>query len=281
MHAQRTFHTATSLAGGAVLIAGGGGASAELYEPSTGTFTPTGSMSRARSGHTATELASGKVLMAGGWTAGIATSTVELYDPQTGNFPSSCCADMSVARSAHTATRLADGTVLIAGGQDSEGTSLGTAEIFDPATGSFTATGGMNRARSYHTATLLLDGNVLITGGFSGGVLGGSIQRSSEIYDAAVGSFRVSGQMITERYAHFATLLPTGRVLVSGGDFISFGFLIRGYLAETYDPATGLFSQTGSMGVNYTRLLPAAVMLDDQRVLVTGGTGRASAETYQ
>lgn len=113
------------------------------------------------------------MLLAGGEdTAGNTTATAELYDPSSGRFQPT--ASMSVQRESHTATLLRDGRVLIVGGQRGLNRccpnfeALRTAEIYDPGTGTFSATGSMNEARVYHTATLLADGRVLITGGVGG-----------------------------------------------------------------------------------------------------------------
>ena len=297
----RGTHTATRLTDGRVLIAGGGppnwlgtaigGGSVapssgafqtlvELYDPKTGTFSQTGSMTTTRENHTATLLADGRVLITGGNDVGWhAVATAELYDPKTGTF--SPTASMAVARAYHTATLLADGRVLIAGGDPaawgSAGPPIASAELFDPKTGKFTATGVMEGGRAYHVATPLSDGRVLITGGSDAN---GDFT-SAELYDPKTGTFSRTGSMTVARTYHTATLLPDGRVLVAGGggDYSNLKFLAT---AELYDPKTGAFTATGSMAD--ARTYHGATLLSDGHVLVTGGYGAQaplpSAELY-
>ena len=111
-----------------------------------------------------------------------------------------------------TATLLPNGQVLVAGGFN--GVDLASAELYDPATGLWTATGSMTSARDHHTATLLPNGQVLVAGGYS---FDDFALASAELYDPATGLWTATGSMATARYWHTATLLPNGQVLVAGG----------------------------------------------------------------
>jgi hypothetical protein len=109
----------------------------------------------------------------------------------------------------HPATLLAKGKALVTAGSDNSD-DLATAELYDPATGTFTATGAMIEARSEHTATLLADGNVLLAGGAAGNI--------AELYDPATGTFTATGELaVGGRWGCTATLLKDGTVLIAGG----------------------------------------------------------------
>jgi hypothetical protein len=219
-------------------------------------------------------LAGGQVLITGGLdAAGVVVSTAELYDPATGKFTLTTVAspgsgsNMTVSREFHTSTTLTNGQVLIAGGRDEAGDILGSAELYDPATGKFTLTGDMTDSRQFHTATLLasgpLAGMVLVTGGQDNNLVD---QSSAELYNPAGGSFAATaGNMTEPRQNHTATLLADGDVLLAGG--LGTGDVLQ--TAEIFQIATETFAATGAMSDQ--REFHAAAGLKSGKVLVAGG----------
>ena len=188
---------------------------------------------------------------------------------------------MAVGRASHSATLLKDGRVLVAGGLVAfapiGSTFTASAELYDPAAGTFSKTGSMGNPRYRHTATLLTNGQVLITGGHVGGGLGG--EASAELFDPVSGTFSPTGDMATARESHTATLLTNGKVLIAGGEDATAGIALA--TAELFDPANGTFSPTGSMGT--ARASHTATLLISGKVLVTGGGNGnpiATAELY-
>jgi hypothetical protein len=290
MVTTRLHHTASRLASGRVLIASGYTGNtpvpAELFDPAgnggVGTFAVTGTMvSFVWYDTTSTLLPSGKVLIAGGGGTypmpGKAWAESELYDPATGIFLPT--GPMARGRSWATATLLASGKVLVAGGAEPV---TATAELFDPAgnggAGSFSATGSMNNTRIFHAATSLPSGKVLVTGGEIGGDI------TAEIFDPAgnggAGSFAATGGVMGAlRARHTATLLPSGKVLIAGGERSSVALAT----AEIFNPASaggkGSFSPTGSMGsMAVARQDFSATLLPSGNVLVTGGRSGPAAK---
>ena len=257
MNLARTQHTATVLQDGTVLVAGGIDAtgaplnSAEIFDPSSGTWIQTGSMLQARSGHTATPLSDGTVLIAGGVNGATVLNSLEIYNPATGTF-TFAAGVMSSAREAHATVLLEDGSVLIVGGWDGTIAAplppattgipnvLRTTDIYDPTTGLVSAGPSLNIGRMNHTATTQLDGKVFVVGGNNG------VQdlASAEIFDPTItpqaSSFTTAGvSLTTARSYHSAFLLPHngGTLIVSGtsnGVAIASGELYMPvYLAET------------------------------------------------
>jgi len=317
MTVPRYSHTATLMPDGRVLIAGGnmlcylGYPSclrpdrAEVYDPASGTFTPTGSMTTAFTTG-AVLLPDGRVLIAGYGTTQTMAS-VELYDPATGNFTDA--GKPTTLTAVYSASLLSDGRVLLAGPagtpvlvysaelydpvagtfspvanwprQDSwypvavladgrvllvTDESTSACEIYDPASGTFNLTGSLGYFDGIPHSTLLLDGTVLFTGGNTDF---GNDNRA-ELYDPATGAFAGAGTMSTARNAHSATLLPDGTTLVAGGAGQSGGSQPPLASAEIYDPATRGFSMTGSLAL--PRFAHRATLLNNGQVLITGGS---------
>src|SRR5882757_5515034 len=236
-----------------VLVAGGFGTenqfgqrtvtnTAEVYDSSLATFSTTSNMSSPREFHSATVLPSGLVFVAGGVNDRfIGLASTELYDSASGAF--STGGDMTSSRAAHTATLLRDGTVLLAGGNSFTNGAfnpLSSAEIYDPSTGTFTATGSMSAARQGHSATLLKNGLLLIVGGQNNS---GRLA-TAELYDPSSHSFTPTGSLITARDSQTANLLVDGTVLIAGG-VDNNGVPLAN--VELYDPVAGTFASTGSM----------------------------------
>jgi N-acetylneuraminic acid mutarotase len=291
-------HTATLLTNGTLLVVGGYGpvagaeggitgqgvlASAEIYNPSTGTWTTTGSMTSPRYYHSATLLPNGMVLVAGGNGLGPTLNSAEIYDPVAGTW--TLTGTMTTTRMAHTATLLPNGTVLVAGGS-SAGTVdsvLASAEIYDPSAGTWAATGTMTTARMYHTVTLLQNGTVLAAAGLNLAGASAISLANAEIYDPVAGTWTVTGSLSSARTNNTATLLSNGTVLVTGGYNSGSNAVLAN--SEIYDPVAGTWGVTGSMIT--ARFYHTAAMLPNGTVLVAGGTtipssssALASAEIY-
>ncbi|MGQ0521864.1 MAG: NHL domain-containing protein [Actinomycetota bacterium] len=268
---------------GQVLVLGGLPATttAELYDPKTDQWSPAAAMGAARSGATAVLLEDGRVLVAGGRSqevgpggSGTDLATAEIFDPSltapgsTSRGAWRATAPMATARVGATAARLTSGRILAVGrGTSPTEGAVGSvptpgAEVFDPATGAWTATGAMvDPARTSHSATRLGDGTVLVVGG-----------TVAEIYDEHSDTWRVTGRPLASRAQHTATLLEAGAcaplcgsVLVAGGDGPSMPS------AELYDPGTGKW--TPSVDLVEGRFAHTATALPDGTVLVAGGKG--------
>jgi hypothetical protein len=334
MHTPRAFHTATLLNNGQVLVAGGLDgtvlASAELYNPATGQWTVTGSMSTPRYNHTATLLANGEVLVTGGLSGveggegTVSLDSAELYNPSNGTW--SATGSMTVARVLPGAALLQDGDVLVAGG--STYTVCGTgcdivepiaaAELYNPSTGTFTATASMNYARGDTQLTLLQNGEALIAGGDEG--YGTNAACTSELFSN--GHWTLVDLAFCGVTGDSAALLLTGDVLIAIGDPSQFynpstnvwkptngdsiggplallangqALVVAGSSAQLYNPSTNEWTETGSLnqplfeGLTLTRLLNGQVLAAggeiDTRTTKDGITrtiisATASAELY-
>jgi len=231
--------------------------------PITGAFLPLPSpQSAPRSDFTATTLADSRVLLAGGRGIGSATAA-DIFDPASETFEE--VGPPLVTRGSHRAVLLNDGRVLLIGGLDTppgaSTVALDSTEIWSPATGKFTRAASMKRPRSAHAAVTLTDGRVLVSGGLTAPAVNGvqpTPLAAAELYHPATDRFSPVDPMNVARAHHQLTLLPDGRVLVSGGGPL-----------EIYDPETNRFTRfegDPTLGSEPT----VATLLADGRVLITG-----------
>lgn len=262
---KRVSHTATLLADGSVLIAGGYSgerrpptSTAEIYEPDRRAFTPVGSMTSPRGGSTATRLRDGTVLVAGGDSGTRTLESAEVFDPKTRRFTAT--GSMTTARSAHAATLLRDGRVLVVGGANAAGDPLASAEVYDPRTKRFARVGRLRVARHKLAAATLRDGTVLVIGGSGAGDFSGRYA-TAEIFDPRRGRSLRLVRMAEPRFKlrDAVVRLPSGRVLVAGG----------GRTVEIYDPKARRFRKVGRVGTPLS--FATATVLGDGRVLIAGG----------
>ena len=286
-------HTATLLPNGKVLVVGGfvAGqrvASAELYDPASGTWTATGNLRTPRNSHTATLLPNGKVLVVGGGRSQLEIGLVippELYDPSSGTWTTIGTFDPG---SGHTATLLPSGKVLVVGGY-TNGLGYGCgysgglgANLYNPASETWTPTGVPSSGRSSHSATLLPDGKVLVAGGaIYTTSCSHSILSTAELYDPATGIWTATGSLASARSSHKALLLPTGQVLVAGGAYTPPGYSPGTGLAsaELYNPESGTWTSTGSLAT--ARVSHTMTLLPNGNVLVAGGASSSAAESIR
>jgi hypothetical protein len=317
---KRSLAASVVLPSGQVLICGGLSdtsigtieASADVFDPVAGTFTPTGSMSTGRFNHFAVALKNGLVLVAGGFF-GERLVTAELYNPATGAFTAT--GSMQHAHYTGTATLLQNGKVLIAGGVDVDGTNTLTLEIYDPVTGSFTLSSvALSSEHHFSTAVLLASGKVIICGTASSNVtaiynpttdligagpnmafatgsvpwrvvpltngnflfVGGGTAKA-QVYNPSTNTFAgTTGDMAVDRSEPVAVILPNGKALVAGG--FSSGTSTNLLTAELYDPGTGLFTATtNNMSSTHWRAQGAYT---HSKFYAIGGVNTDLTETY-
>jgi hypothetical protein len=306
---QRWQSTATRLASGKVLIAGGQGFvdnmwvnldTAEIFDPETGMFTEVpGVMQHGRWQHTATLLDSGVVLIAGGSNNTGILQSAEIFDPAmnsgAGGFRVlNAPGGLRQGRSQHTATVITvgehAGKVLLAGGWQGPFTELVSLELFDPGSETFAAMGTgegyveMRIPRARHTATVLPDGRILFAGGqWTYGV---GLATHAEIFTPApVGEFfnppnELTGAHLTPRVEHTATLLADGSVLLTGGfDHTQWNNQPTA-TTERWRPLDGTFEGRGRLAVG--RADHTADLLADGTILINGGWGSGlSSQTIE
>ena len=269
----RTDHTATLLADGRVLLAGGiayarvgivATATCEIYNPATNKWRATRSMNEARRVAGSVLLPDGRVLVMGGaTTTEVPLSSAEIYDPATRVW--SVTTSMNRARLAISPIVLPDGMVLVAGG----GNDAQSCELYDPATATWTFTGILLQKRFGHHATLLTNGKVLVAGGVAGHH---GFVAQCELYDPATGTWSATGALNVARTSNVQVLLAGGGVLVAGGYYGDPSDLTITDSAEIYDPTTGLWKTSGSLTVPCVDF--TANLLNDGKVFAAGGSNQ-------
>ncbi|MGH2771546.1 MAG: Kelch repeat-containing protein [Actinomycetota bacterium] len=244
----------------------------------------TAPMPQAMSEFSATLLKNGKVLVAGGGYDGPPRDTALLYDPVADAWMPT--GQMLEVRRLHTATLLTDGRVLVYGGrsQGPEDYNLSTAEVYDPAAGTWSAAGSTGprgetgahleaaqpgSGRMHHTATLLKDGRVLVAGGHTAGH--GQGDDDAWLYDPSKNSWTQTGSFATGRRSHAAVLLSDGKVLVTGGQQGGHDPSLGDGIV--YDPASGQWTPAKSL-MTAQRAGHTMTLLKDGRVLVAGGRAK-------
>ncbi len=180
---------------------------------------------------------------------------------------------MGTGREFPAAAPLGDGRVLVAGGLSS-GSATNTAEIYDPATGTWTATTNMGTFRRDAVAATLPDGRVLVAGGLD---LGNTFLKSAEIYNAGNNTWTPTTDMGTTRIGAAVSKLPDGRVLVAGG---SPSLLVTTDTAEVYNPTAATWTSTGIGAMTTKRAFTAGALFGDGRALIMGGNPDLNTANY-
>ncbi|MDX2024700.1 MAG: kelch repeat-containing protein [Deltaproteobacteria bacterium] len=279
MQDGRHSHSATLLANGRVLVAGGYGGmpaatwrTAELYDPTTKAFTRVANeMSIPRLGHGAFTLSmgalAGKVLIMGGGALGTPL-TVEVFDPATSMFSPVTTVDAPMERQGAAFAQLTDDSVLITGGRTmANAAAVLDSYVYVPSTATFRRVADALQSRRFPTATTLGDGRVLVVGGQSGSSGAGDELATTELYDPAMARFIAGPPMSSPRRNHTAARLGSGRVLIAGGNGPS--STLR--TTEIFAPATNTFTSGSDLGQALS--LIESVALSDGRVFLMGGQG--------
>ena len=282
LHEARDAHTAVALPDGRVLVVGGFAGegrppltSAELFDPSSGRWTPTGPLSLGRGGHAAALLGDGTVLVAGGWVGPQTyTDTTEIYDPVTGEF--SPGPRLPAAADGLAAASLRDGCVLVVGGQVRSQVATDLAVTVCP-DGRLTRLPPLGTARFKHGIATLASGEVLVVGGTPDDA---ALLTSTEVYDPAAQRFRPGPELVSGRYkmTDSVVALPGRRAVVAGGgDGVEIVDLETGGAAAVPGLGSGRHSFS-TLGVTRGRLVLVGGY--DEQIRLTGTYASVSVDEF-
>lgn len=287
----RLYPGATLLQSGKILIVGGSSSSTSSYALATAEILDSeGSPSwnfiqeslASRTSHASSTLGNGKILFSGGFLGNIPLKTCILFDPATGTLTQT--GDLNTGRALHQAVVLADGRVLAVGGvtHPTNNSILTSAELYDPATGTWTNTGSVALARAKSVAVLMSTGKVLLTGGQTDRQ--NSIQtRATEVYDPATGLWSAAPDMQDPRVGHDAIELSNGKILVAGGycgpsNCANPANVSYSIDSELFDPVTETWSLGPSLSTAHYGI--KLIGLQNGKILIAGGYGVVQSELY-
>ncbi|MGA3057595.1 MAG: hypothetical protein ABSE70_06115 [Candidatus Limnocylindrales bacterium] len=251
------------------MYAGSKSVFAELYHPSSSTWTTTGSLNAPRAYFAAEPLTNGRAFVTAGVSGdSVSYSSTKVYDETAGTFTQT--GPLNYARTSPAYALLNDGRILVAGGSYysslTDGVPLSSAEVFDPATSTWSMTGAMHQARDDFQAVTLTDGRVLAVGG------GSNTVTTAELWDPKTGIWSNAGSLATWRFDFSLLALPDGSALVAGGEGeVAGGEGEVGVLtsAERFDPAALTWSSAGNMQTAAAGRM--AAVLANGKVLFAGG----------
>ena len=268
----RARHTATRLADGRILIAGGSQfpnaqlAKTEIFDPLNGQLTQAAALHSARHDHSATLLPDGRVLVVGGYNRPQQLDDAEVYDPAADTW--TVVSPLFSHGVNHTATLLKDGRVLVVGGCTGSGVCTERVEIFSPETSTWTEAMPLPGDRASHTAQLLDDGRVLIAGG--GSSTGEPAGGDALLYDPQANTWAAAGTMVKPRHFSQSVRLLNGTVLVAGGVIISSDAAPQATASvEIYDPASNTWAAAAPL--SQPRYAFVLALLPQGQVLAVGG----------